>query len=175
MNHQTLFIGGARSGKSTLAERFVETHTDLTWIYVATAQAFDQEMTDRLAAHRARRPAKWHTVEEPFLLPEVLHQSCQSDTIVLVDCLTLWLSNLMLADHDITDSTRQLLTTAAQLPGRLVWVTNEVGQGIVPETPLGRRFRDAQGVLNQEIAAQCDRVVLVTAGLPLTIKGSSCT
>jgi adenosyl cobinamide kinase/adenosyl cobinamide phosphate guanylyltransferase len=165
----TLILGGARSGKSRYAESLI-TALPPPWTYVATAEAGDAEMAERIAAHRARRGAPWQTIEAPRDLAAAL-KSCHT-TPVLVDCLTLWLSNLMLAEADIDADIAALehaLDTAA-VP--VVLVANEVGYGIVPNSPLGRRFRDQQGLLNQRIAARADRVVLVVAGLPLAVKGT---
>jgi adenosylcobinamide kinase/adenosylcobinamide-phosphate guanylyltransferase len=164
----TLVLGGARSGKSRYAESLV-TACPPPWIYVATAEALDEEMRARIAEHRARRGADWRTVEAPRDLAEALQQNSAGGA-VLVDCLTLWLSNLMLADADIAAESARLEAVLASLAGPLVIVSNEVGFGIVPDNALARRFRDAQGRLNQRIAARADRVVLMVAGLPLVVK-----
>ena len=166
-----LVLGGASSGKSAFAERLTE-ESGLTRIYLATAEAGDAEMLERIAAHRARRGAAWRTVEVRDRLEEALATEAGEDRAVLVDCLTLWLSNLMLAGADIEARTRALAEKASGLSGLVVFVSNEVGLGIVPENPLGRRFRDAQGFLNQAIAAIADRVVFMAAGLPLYLKGA---
>ncbi len=165
-----LVIGGARSGKSGYAERQArESHAGgRPVVYLATAQALDAEMAERIAHHRARRPADWRSVEEPLALADALTRAAASDACVLVDCLTLWLSNVLLAGRD--DEIERLLATLPILPGQLILVSNEVGWGIVPENPLARRFRDEQGRLNQRVAALADRVTLVAAGLPLTLK-----
>jgi adenosylcobinamide kinase/adenosylcobinamide-phosphate guanylyltransferase len=165
----TFVLGGARSGKSRYGESVIATLPP-PWTYVATAQALDAEMAERIAAHRARRGAQWRTIEAPRDLAAVL-AACQT-TPVLVDCLTLWLSNQMLADADIDLEMTRLedALMAARTP--IVLIANEVGSGIVPDHPLGRKFRDLQGVLNQRMAACADRVVLVVAGLPLALKGS---
>jgi len=169
----TLVLGGARSGKSRYAEGLL---ADLPppwrppWTYVATAETGDAEMAARIAAHRARRGSQWRTVEAPRDLAGAL---ASRDTMpTLVDCLTLWLSNLMLADADIDAEVAQLEDALEVGTAPLVMVANEVGSGIVPDNPLGRRFRDWQGILNQRIAARADRVVLVVAGLPLAVKGT---
>jgi adenosylcobinamide kinase/adenosylcobinamide-phosphate guanylyltransferase len=167
----TLVLGGARSGKSRYAEGLI-TALPPPWLYIATAQAFDQEMTERIATHRGRRAASWQTVEAPHDLAAALAAAPQRAP-VLVDCLTLWLSNRMLAEADIdaeTDTLERALDTSG---GVRVLVSNEVGSGIVPDNALARRFRDLQGRLNQRLAARADRVVLVVAGLPLTLKGTS--
>ena len=165
----TLVLGGARSGKSRFAESLVAALAP-PWAYVATAEAGDDEMAARIGAHRARRGASWRTIEAPRDLAAAL-ALCEGMP-VLVDCLTLWLSNLMLADAD-TEREIATLANALSLTGSpVVLVANEVGSGIVPDNALGRRFRDWQGILNQRMAAQADRVVLMVAGLPLAVKGT---
>jgi len=169
----TLVLGGARSGKSRYAEGLIASLPppwQPPWTYVATAEAGDAEMTARIAAHRARRGPQWRTVEAPRDLAAPL--AARERTPTLVDCLTLWLSNLMLADADIDGEVLRLERALTAAPAPVVLVANEVGSGIVPDTPLGRRFRDRHGVLNQQMAARADRVVLVVAGLPLAVKGS---
>jgi len=170
----TFIIGGARSGKSRYGESVIATLPppwQPPWAYVATAEALDAEMAERIVTHRARRGPQWRTIEAPRDLAAALSR-CGETMPVLVDCLTLWLSNQMLADADIDLETARLedALTAAKTP--IVLIANEVGSGIVPDHPLGRKFRDLQGVLNQRMAARADRVVLVVAGLPLVLKGS---
>jgi adenosylcobinamide kinase/adenosylcobinamide-phosphate guanylyltransferase len=165
----TLVLGGARSGKSTFAERLV-CDSGLGRVYLATGEAGDTEMRERIARHRERRGGNWHVVEEPLALAETLAREARADRAVLVDCLTLWLSNLMHAGRDIEAETGRLSAVLRSASGMLVLVSNEVGLGLVPETPLGRAFRDAQGRLNQAIAALADNVVFVAAGLPLWLK-----
>ncbi|WP_439572948.1 bifunctional adenosylcobinamide kinase/adenosylcobinamide-phosphate guanylyltransferase [Phreatobacter sp.] len=168
----TLVLGGARSGKSSHAEALVRA-TGLARVYVATAGAYDAEMEERIAAHRAMRAKDgWHTVEEQVDIAAVLAREAGDGRAVLVDCLTLWLSNLMLAGQDIGSRQAELLAALGAAGGPVVLVANEVGLGLVPETALGRAFRDAQGRLNQAVAARADRVVFVAAGLPLVLKGS---
>jgi adenosylcobinamide kinase / adenosylcobinamide-phosphate guanylyltransferase len=162
-------LGGARSGKSRYAESLV-TALPPPWLYVATAEAGDSEMVARVAAHQARRGPSWTTIETLRNVAETL--GTHADTPTLVDCLTLWLSNVMLADADVDAEIEQLDEALARAAAPIVLVANEVGFGIVPDSALGRRFRDLQGLLNQRIAARADRVVLVVAGLPLTLKGS---
>jgi adenosylcobinamide kinase/adenosylcobinamide-phosphate guanylyltransferase len=164
----TLVLGGARSGKSRYAEILI-TALPPPWIYVATAQALDAEMTARIGAHRARRGAGWTTVEAPRELAGALAAHAQAP--VLVDCLTLWLSNLMMAEARIDAEFDRLERTLEEANAPVVMVANEVGSGIVPDNALARRFRDLQGGLNQRIAARADHVVLVVAGLPLVVKG----
>lgn len=170
----TLVLGGARSGKSTHAEKLVTASLlgapPQPAVYIATAQAGDDEMATRIAAHRNRRGTGWTTIEEPIRLAAALQEAAAHGQPVLVDCLTLWLSNLMGAGADIDQATDELLTGLAGYPSSVVFVSNEVGLGIVPETPLGRAFRDAQGRLNVRVAERADRVILMVAGLPLTMK-----
>ncbi len=166
----TLVLGGARSGKSRYAEGLIAALPP-PWTYIATAGAGDDEMAERIAAHRARRGPGWQTIEAPRDLAAVL-KSSGNNTPVLVDCLTLWLSNLMLAEADIEAEVGHLEAALAAVTAPVVLVSNEVGYGIVPDYPLGRRFRDQQGILNQKVAARAGRVVLVVAGLPLAVKGA---
>ena len=165
-----LVLGGARSGKSVYAERLVA-ESRLEAVYVATATPGDPEMAERIAEHRRRRGAAWRTVEAPEDLESTLASEAGEGRAVLVDCLTLWLSNLMLAGADVERRGAMLAETARKVAGLRVFVSNEVGLGLVPETPLGRRFRDAQGRLNQAMAAAADHVVFMAAGLPLVLKG----
>ncbi len=166
-----LVLGGARSGKSAYAERVVA-ESGLQRVYIATAEPGDAEMAERIAHHRARRGPEWRNVEEPHALERTLKEEAGADRAVLVDCLTLWLSNLMFAGADISARSAALCDMARTLRGVVVFVSNEVGLGLVPETPLGRCFRDEQGRLNQAVAAVADRVVFVAAGLPLHLKGT---
>lgn len=165
-----LILGGARSGKSSHAEKqALKWHVGgLAVTYVATGEARDAEMRERIAHHRARRPAAWRTVEEPLRLVDTLSREAAADVCLLVDCLTLWLSNVLLAERDAEID--RLLDVLPALPGRVILVSNEVGWGIVPENALARRFRDEQGRLNQRVAALAGRVTLVAAGLPLVLK-----
>lgn len=166
-----LVLGGARSGKSAFAEALV-TASGLDRVYIATARPGDEEMRQRIADHRARRGSGWQTVEAPDKLEYELVAAAKEDRAVLVDCLTLWLSNLMHANADTELRGQALADTLRRLPGLVVLVSNEVGLGLVPDNPLGRAFRDAQGRLNQAVAAVADRVVFVSAGLPLYLKGA---
>ncbi|WP_421996247.1 bifunctional adenosylcobinamide kinase/adenosylcobinamide-phosphate guanylyltransferase [Reyranella sp.] len=170
----TLVLGGARSGKSTHAEKLA-TGTlfggvPRPAVYVATAQAGDVEMATRIMAHRARRGGAWTTIEEPLNLAEALAAARSHGQPVLIDCLTLWLSNLMLAEADLDEAADTLVASLEGYGQPVVIVSNEVGLGIVPETPLGRAFRDSQGRLNMRLAERADRVILMAAGLPLTLK-----
>lgn len=169
-----LILGGARSGKSALAERLA-TATGEQVVYVATAQALDGEMDQRIAQHRARRPPHWHCVEEPVALAAALQAQAAEGRCLLVDCLTLWLSNLLLHPQPqmLAREREALLQVLPQLPGHVLLVSNEVGQGVVPMGELSRRFVDEAGWLHQALAAQCQRVLLVVAGLPLVLKGES--
>jgi adenosylcobinamide kinase/adenosylcobinamide-phosphate guanylyltransferase len=168
----TLVLGGARSGKSSFAERLMR-NSALQRIYLATATPGDDEMQSRIAHHRTARGDDWTTIEEPLELVSALTRESAGDRAVLVDCLTLWLSNLMHAERDVETETRQLVEWLRFSPHPVVLVSNEIGLGLVPETPLGRRFRDAQGRLNQAVAAVVPQVVFVAAGLPLWLKGPS--
>lgn len=165
----TLVLGGARSGKSTYAESLVAAQGGAC-VYVATAEAGDAEMAARIARHRARRGAAWRTVEQPLELVSALKAHSRRGSTVLVDCLTLWLSNLLAASRDVDRETQALAAALGGLEGRTVLVSNEVGLGIVPDNSLARAFRDHAGRLNQAIAAAADRVVFIAAGLPMTLK-----
>ena len=167
----TLVLGGARAGKSRYAEGLAEAAAD-SGTYCATAEAGDDEMRARIAAHRARRGTFWRTIETPLDLAGPLADETAPDRPMLIDCLTLWLSNLMLASRPLDGEFARLRAALREAAGPVVLVSNEVGLGIVPEAPLGRAFRDAAGTLNQEMAALADRVVFVAAGLPLMLKGS---
>jgi len=163
--HLTLVLGGARSGKSFHAEALV-TALPPPWVYVATAEALDDEMRERVEKHRARRAAGWQTVEAPLDFRGAL----ATDRPVLVDCLTLWLTNILLAEHDIAAATAVLETALEARTAPTVLVANEVGLGIVPENALARKFRDAAGRLNQRLAARADSVLFLVAGLPMRVK-----
>lgn len=165
----TLVTGGARSGKSTWAEGLA-TASRRPRRYIATAQAFDAEMQDRIARHRAQRGEGWTTVEAPLELAAALEEA-KPEEVVLVDCLTLWLSNHLLAGHDLAAEAGRLVDALLACSAPVVCVTNEVGWGIVPADPLSRRFRDEQGRLNQRLAALAGLVVAVLCGLPLALKG----
>lgn len=163
----TLILGGARSGKSRHGEALI-TALPAPWTYIATAEAWDEEMRARIALHRARRGDGWRTVDAPLRLPESLLES--GDAPVLVDCLTLWLTNLMLAEREVTAATEALLSALSRRTAPTVLVASEVGLGIVPEHRLGREFRDQAGLLHQRIAARAARVLFMVAGLPMVVK-----
>jgi adenosylcobinamide kinase/adenosylcobinamide-phosphate guanylyltransferase len=170
----SLVLGGARSGKSSYAEKLA-TGTlfgaaPRPALYIATAEARDVEMATRIMAHRTRRGPHWTTVEAPIALDEALLAHAEPGRPILVDCLTLWLSNLMLGGRDVDEATDDLARALEEYAAPVVFVSNEVGLGIVPETPLGRAFRDAQGRLNMRMAERADRVISMTAGLPLLLK-----
>ncbi len=164
----TLILGGMRSGKSGFAEGLVEAQG--RGLYIATAEVLDGEMAERVRRHRERRGDAWTTVEEPLDLSVALAEHTVAGRAVLVDCLTLWLSNIMAAGRDVRAETETLIAAFPGLPAPVVLVSNEVGQGIVPENALARAFADAAGRLNQRVAAAAGRVVLVSAGLPLVLK-----
>jgi adenosylcobinamide kinase/adenosylcobinamide-phosphate guanylyltransferase len=165
----TFVLGGARSGKSRYAEALIEAAASEA-LYLATAEPLDAEMAARIAAHRARRGPRWTTREEPLALAETLASVARPGRPVLVDCLTLWLSNMILAGRDVAAEIDALAVALPRLAGPAVLVANEVGLGIVPENDLARRFRDHAGRLNQSVAACADRVVFMAAGLPLVLK-----
>ena len=168
-----LILGGARSGKSRLAEKLAA-ESALAVTYIATSQPLDGEMNERVRHHRERRPGHWALVEEPLELARVLRDNAGAETFLLVDCLTLWLTNLlMLEDPQRLDAERDaLLACLAELPGEIVFVSNETGMGVVPLGELTRRYVDEAGWLHQALAERCQRVVLTVAGLPLTLKGT---
>ena len=164
----TLVLGGAASGKSDYAENLV-LQVDPAPIYIATAQIFDDEMAEKAAAHRTDRGSAWTTIEEPTELPDIL-VNIKPDQAVLIDCATMWLSNIFLANRDVVAASEDLIMAIQKCAGWLVIVSNEVGYGIVPDNALARRFRNAQGKLNQLLAAEADQVTSVVAGLPLHLK-----
>lgn len=171
---QQLILGGARSGKSRLAEKLAA-DSGCAVIYIATSQPLDGEMNERVRLHRERRPAQWGLIEEPIELARVLRENAGAQTCLLVDCLTLWLTNLlMLEDPQRLSAEREaLLECLAGLPGHIVFVSNETGMGVVPLGELTRRYVDEAGWLHQALVERCQRVVLTVAGLPLTLKGTA--
>ncbi|MHA1528023.1 MAG: bifunctional adenosylcobinamide kinase/adenosylcobinamide-phosphate guanylyltransferase [Alphaproteobacteria bacterium] len=167
MARVSLILGGARSGKSARALALAPA----PHVFIATAEALDGEMCDRIARHQGERGESWGLVEEPLELAGAVRANARHGTTLVVDCLTLWLSNLMHAERDVEAATVGLIAALAAAPGRVVLVSNEVGMGLAPMTALGRDFRDAQGRLNQRIAGVADHVEFVAAGLPLVLKG----
>lgn len=168
-----LIIGGARSGKSAHAQSLAEGQAQRTGgaaVMIATAEALDDEMRERIARHRAERGAGWRTVETPLELAEAIARLDPADCAV-VDCLTLWLSNLMFAERDLEAATEALLQAAGRSQSEIILVTNEVGMSIVPENALARRFRDEAGRLNRRVAERADQVTVMFAGIPLVLKG----
>jgi adenosylcobinamide kinase / adenosylcobinamide-phosphate guanylyltransferase len=167
-----LILGGARSGKSRLAEKLAA-DSGLPVTYIATSQALDGEMSARIAQHRERRPAHWALVEEPLELARVLHEQAGEERCLLVDCLTLWLSNLLMLDDParLSGERDALLAGLGELPGRIILVSNETGLGVVPLGELSRRYVDEAGWLHQALAERCQRVTFTVAGLPMILKG----
>ena len=165
----TLVLGGARSGKSRFAEGLIAA-TPGPWVYLATGEAGDAEMAARIRHHRERRGEGWITIEETLDLPGALSRAAGESRAILVDCLTLWVSNLMAASRDVTAETQRLITALPRTSSPIVFVANEVGLGIVPDNALARAFRDEAGRVNQAIAAAATRVYLIAAGLPLVMK-----
>ncbi|MEL7022603.1 MAG: bifunctional adenosylcobinamide kinase/adenosylcobinamide-phosphate guanylyltransferase [Pseudomonadota bacterium] len=165
----TLILGGARSGKSRRAQELAEA-ASAQRVFIATAEALDDEMANRIARHQRDRGTGWRTIEAPLDLTHALQEAAVTGGVILIDCLTLWLSNMMHRERDVDAAIAELVNTLRE-PAELILVSNEVGLGLVPETPLGRTFRDHQGRLNQAIAAASDRVEFVAAGLPLALKG----
>jgi adenosylcobinamide kinase / adenosylcobinamide-phosphate guanylyltransferase len=176
MNHLTFILGGCRSGKSGLALKTANAIPADRRVFIATSIAGDDEMKERVARHRAERGAGWTTVEAPLALAEAIAANARSGCVILVDCLTLWISNLLLetgAPAAVEARIAHLISTLAQAPCPVVLVSNEVGAGIVPENKLARQFRDLAGTANQAVAAAAHRVVWVMAGIPVTIKMTS--
>lgn len=167
-----LILGGARSGKSRLAEKLAS-DSGLNVIYIATSQRLDGEMNQRVALHRERRPAEWGLIEEPVELARVLRENAGEGRCLLVDCLTLWLTNLLMLDDPqrLAQEREALLDGLAELPGEIIFVSNETGLGVVPLGELTRRYVDEAGWLHQALAERCHRVVFTVAGLPMTLKG----
>lgn len=172
MPPKALFVlGGARSGKSRYAQARAEASAGQL-IFIATAQAFDAEMTDRITQHRADRGERWSTVEAPLDLAEAIAAHAAPNTTLLIDCLTLWASNLMFEERDIAHETQKLVSAIRAARSPVILVANEVGLGIVPDNALARRFRDVAGSINQAVAAAVDEAVMMFAGLPLWLKKS---
>ncbi|ORL60181.1 bifunctional adenosylcobinamide kinase/adenosylcobinamide-phosphate guanylyltransferase [Pseudomonas putida] len=169
---RNLILGGARSGKSRLAEQLAVA-SGLPVTYIATSQPLDGEMSERVQLHRQRRPSEWGLVEEPLALASVLRAQADTERCLLVDCLTLWLTNLLMLEDDqrLAHERDALLDCLQTLPGTLILVSNETGLGVVPMGELTRRYVDLAGWLHQAVAERCERVVLTVAGLPLMLKG----
>ncbi|OCX90557.1 MAG: bifunctional adenosylcobinamide kinase/adenosylcobinamide-phosphate guanylyltransferase [Pseudomonas sp. CO183] len=169
-----LILGGARSGKSRFAERLAA-ESGLSVTYIATSQALDGEMTERIAHHRERRPAHWAMVEEPLQLARVLREQAGAERCLLVDCLTLWLTNLLMLDDPprLAEERDALLECLVELPGRILLVSNETGLGVVPLGELTRRYVDEAGWLHQAVAERAQRVTFMVAGLPMILKGAT--
>lgn len=165
----TLVLGGARSGKSRFGEKLVLS-SGLDPVYLATGRAHDEEMSERIAIHRERRGKSWNTIEEPLALSDALVQSCSPGSAILVDCLTLWVTNLMMAKANVTTEYRELVSTFGNLKAPVVLISNETGLGIVPENAMAREFRDLAGEVNQAVAEIADEVWFVAAGIPLALK-----
>jgi len=164
-----LVLGGARSGKSRFAQAQAETGSG-NLVYIATAQAFDAEMVDRIARHQGDRGARWQTVEAPLDLAQAIAMHGAPGTVLLVDCLTLWASNVLLECRDHTAEIATLTAAIAAVPGRIILVSNEVGLGIVPDNALARQFRDLAGDVNQAVAHVAERAVFIVSGLPIQLK-----
>ncbi|MCP3729821.1 bifunctional adenosylcobinamide kinase/adenosylcobinamide-phosphate guanylyltransferase [Sphingomonas sp. MG17] len=170
--HSLFVLGGARSGKSRYAQQRAEALSG-RHVFIATAEAFDDEMRDRIARHRADRDLRWETVDAPRELVAAIDAQSGQGAVVLVDCLTLWASNLLLAEADLDLAAIELCASIQRFEGALVLVSNEVGFSIVPENPLARRFRDVAGRLNQHVASSVAEAQMVVAGIPLLLKGQS--
>lgn len=164
-----LILGGARSGKSRYAQSLAEAF-DGGLIFIATGEAFDDEMAERIDRHRADRGPRWQTVEAPLALGDAIRAHAAPDKLLLIDCLTLWVSNLMHAECDIASATDDMIAAMVEAPGPVILVSNEIGLGIVPDNALARRFRDEAGRVNQAVAAAANEVSFVAAGLPLRLK-----
>lgn len=170
MSHKILVLGGAKSGKSAFAETLC-TRFDGQKIYLATAQSHDDEMTQRINEHQARRDATWQTINVPLDLVSALADHNQPEKIILLDCLTLWISNLMMNERNFDEALSALLAQIKTMQATLIIVSNEVGHGIVPDNKMARLFRDQSGIAHQKIAALCDQAYFLTAGLPQKLKG----
>lgn len=171
---KSLILGGVKSGKSRFAERMAsDCGKDVT--YIATAQAWDDEMRARIAAHQAQRPSHWHTIEAPLYLAQTLRSIDTANGVILVDCLTLWITQLLCHDNPalVAQELNAFQTLLPQLKADIILVSNETNMGVTPMDPLSRRFCDISGKLHQQLAPHCDSVVLTVAGLPLYVKGHS--
>lgn len=166
---RTLILGGARSGKSRYALELGES-LGVDRVFVATGVGFDAGMRERIDRHRADRDSSWRTVEEGVKVWDVIGSECGEGRVVVLDCLTLWLNNLMLEERDVESDLERLVESLEDVEGELILVSNEIGLGLVPDTELGREFRDLHGRMNQRVAAVCDRVLFMVAGLPVVVK-----
>ncbi len=172
-----LILGGIKSGKSRLAESLassIERESGSSIIYLASSHTNDTEMQTRVKKHQASRPSHWQTIEEPLLLADTLQKNSNKNTCLLIDCLTLWITNLLMQEDEsmLTKEVEKLITILPSLPGDIIFVSNETSMGIIPLGELTRRFCDETGLLHQKIASHCDRVILTVAGLPHTLKGT---
>lgn len=171
MGH-VLVLGGARSGKTGFAERLAMALGKFP-AYLATAEAWDEEMEERIARHRSDREGRFHTIEEPLELAEQLRASASAHDVILVDCLTLWITNLIMAERNVADAVQELIEVVGEITtSRIIFVSNEVGLGIVPDNTMARQFRDLAGAAHQRLAATCETAVFVVAGLPMVLKGA---
>lgn len=173
MSQHILVLGGARSGKTALAERLAM-RLGTRPAYLATAEALDDEMSERVAAHQRTREGSFATIEEPLELAQALFAAAQSHDVILVDCLTLWISNLLGMEQDVADGVEELIEALETIESsRVILVSNEVGLGIVPDNPLARSFRDLAGSTHQRLAEICGQVYFVVAGIPMVVKGEA--
>lgn len=171
MSGHILVLGGTRSGKTGLAER-IATRKSITPAYLATAEALDDEMLERVSQHQRSREGRFATIEEPLELPQALFAAAQAHDVILVDCLTLWITNLLSMERDVADEVDMLIEVLANIRDtQVIMVSNEVGLGIVPDNALARTFRDLTGAAHQELAAICEHVYFVVAGIPMVVKG----
>ena len=173
MAHIQFVIGGARSGKSALAENLAKAISETVegrLVYVATAQIFDDEMQTRIDLHRQRRGPEWDLVEAPIDLDHAIAEAAEEDNVLLIDCLSVWITNILINDMDTDDAREKLVSSLAKASGHIVLVASETGLGIVPENKLSRQFRDASGTLNQAVAALADEVFFVMAGIATKVK-----
>ena len=173
-NPHVFVLGGARSGKSVFAEKLalgIGEANSSKCLYIATSQIWDEEMRARVDIHKERRSAEWETIEVPLELPDALIEHAEKECAILVDCLTLWVTNLMMEERDINAAGDELVNAISSINTPIIFVSNEVGQGIVPDNKMARDFRDHAGILHQKLAAVVDEVYFITAGLPTKLKG----
>jgi adenosylcobinamide kinase / adenosylcobinamide-phosphate guanylyltransferase len=173
MTRHSLILGGARSGKTTFAERLA-LHSGTNPAYLATAEALDSEMADRVASHRAIRGARFTTIEEPLALSHAILKAGTTHDVILVDCLTLWISNMLMGNEDVATAVSELCATLVEFrDAKVILVSNEVGMGIVPDNAMARTYRDLSGSAHQRLAEICDDVYFIVAGLPMVLKGET--